>query len=136
MLTFFPVQCVALSFNYYILFVSFLHALNGILRDLLRSLYRCHIAYYGSIYKQSFSLMLSKPLCVYFANICLLYTEYLQLYTYRWMSVITSVTMAMNYCDLMLISVHLNLGHPYIVNGSQWMDKKLNKYIQAVHFVT
>ena len=47
---------------------------------------------------------------------------------------INSATMAMNYCDLMIIITHLNLHHPHIVNGSQWMDKnETNIYMQAYH---
>ena len=65
-------------------FLSFLHTLNGIIRDIFTSLYRCHIVHWGSIYIQFFSLKLSMPMCVHFANISLFYTEYLQLDTYWW----------------------------------------------------
>ena len=39
--------------------------------------------------------------------------------------------MAMNYCDLMITHTHLNLCHQCIVNGSQWIDNKYNRYLQV-----
>ena len=50
----------------------------------------------------------------------------------QWMAMLTSVTMTTNYCDLMIIDSWLNSHHPYKVMEREWMDKKWNKYRQAL----
>ena len=36
----------------------------------------------------------------------------------RYMSMVNLVSMTVNYCELMIMGIHLDLSHPYIVNGS------------------